>query len=200
MSFTEDFLDETVAIVQALDATASRRVADGLAAVRERGGRLFILGVGGSAGSRQPRRQRLPQDLRLRGLRADRQRLRADRPHQRRGLGHHVLGVARGLAARPTDARAGVLRGRRRRRAQRLAQHRARRSSWPRSVGAAIFGIVGRDGGYTAQLADACVDRSRRCSPTASRRTPRACARWSGTCWSATRRCSATPPSGSRVA
>ena len=52
---------------------------------------------------RQPRRQRLPQDLRLRGLRADRQRLRADRAHQRRGLGHHLLGVARRARASARD-------------------------------------------------------------------------------------------------
>ena len=76
-------------------STRSRRVAEGLAGVRERGGRLFILGVGGSAGHAVARGQRLPQDLRLRGVRADRQRLRADRPRQRRGLGHHVLRVAR---------------------------------------------------------------------------------------------------------
>ena len=49
---------------------------------------------------RQPRRQRLPQDLRLRGLRADRQRLRADRARQRRGLGDQLLRVAEGLAPR----------------------------------------------------------------------------------------------------
>ena len=29
--------------------------------------------------------------------------------------------------------------------------------STPREVGAAIVGVVGRDGGYTAQVADACV-------------------------------------------
>ena len=49
---------------------------------------------------RQPRRQRLPQDLRLRGLRADRQRLRADRARERRGLGHQLLRVAEGVAPR----------------------------------------------------------------------------------------------------
>ena len=47
--------------------------------------------------ARQPRGQRLPQDLRVRGLRAHRQRLRAHRPRQRRGLGHDL---------RPTGCRA----------------------------------------------------------------------------------------------
>lgn len=50
MSFSRTYLDETVNAVQQLDAGAIERTATGLAAVREGGGRLFILGVGGSAG------------------------------------------------------------------------------------------------------------------------------------------------------
>jgi D-sedoheptulose 7-phosphate isomerase len=50
MTFTRSFLQETVAIIEALDDEAVEAVAAGLAGVRERGGRLFILGVGGSAG------------------------------------------------------------------------------------------------------------------------------------------------------
>jgi D-sedoheptulose 7-phosphate isomerase len=48
--FTQQFLGETVRVVQNIDAAAVERLACGLAEVRERGGRLFILGVGGSAG------------------------------------------------------------------------------------------------------------------------------------------------------
>jgi D-sedoheptulose 7-phosphate isomerase len=47
--FTKSYLDETVRAVQALDAVAIEAVATGLARVRDGGGRLFILGVGGSA-------------------------------------------------------------------------------------------------------------------------------------------------------
>ena len=50
MSFAADFLQETAKILAALDTGAIEAVAQGLAGVRERGGRLFILGVGGSAG------------------------------------------------------------------------------------------------------------------------------------------------------
>ena len=50
MSFAADFLQETVKILAALDTGAIEAVAQGLAGVREREGRLFILGVGGSAG------------------------------------------------------------------------------------------------------------------------------------------------------
>jgi len=48
--FTTNYLDETVRAVSALDRSAIEGVAAGLARVREGGGRLFILGVGGSAG------------------------------------------------------------------------------------------------------------------------------------------------------
>ena len=50
MTFTQAFLAESVAVINALDVDAVESVAHGLADTRERGGRLFILGVGGSAG------------------------------------------------------------------------------------------------------------------------------------------------------
>ena len=50
MSFSRTFLDETVDIVRRIDATAVDRLAEALAKVRDGGGRLFIIGVGGSAG------------------------------------------------------------------------------------------------------------------------------------------------------
>ncbi|HEY2404703.1 MAG TPA: SIS domain-containing protein [Polyangiaceae bacterium] len=48
--FVRLYLDETVQAVRALDVASIDAVATGLARVREAGGRLFILGVGGSAG------------------------------------------------------------------------------------------------------------------------------------------------------
>ncbi|HLG70366.1 MAG TPA: SIS domain-containing protein [Chloroflexota bacterium] len=49
MSFVEDYLAEARAIIDQLDTSAIERLAGELATVRDRGGRLFILGVGGSA-------------------------------------------------------------------------------------------------------------------------------------------------------
>jgi D-sedoheptulose 7-phosphate isomerase len=43
------FFDEVVKIAQSIDAVAVENLANELAALRERGGRLFFLGVGGSA-------------------------------------------------------------------------------------------------------------------------------------------------------
>src|SRR5262245_65235891 len=51
MTFTEAYLAETQKVVAGLDGAAIEKMAEELARVRERGGRLFILGVGGSAGN-----------------------------------------------------------------------------------------------------------------------------------------------------
>ena len=51
MNFTKQFLEEVQRVVAQLDAGAIEKFVDELARVRERGGRLFILGVGGSAGN-----------------------------------------------------------------------------------------------------------------------------------------------------
>src|SRR5579872_1782135 len=49
MSFTTDYLSEATQIIAKLDAAAIERAVQKLAEVRARGGRLFFLGVGGSA-------------------------------------------------------------------------------------------------------------------------------------------------------
>ena len=46
---SETFFDEVVKIAQAIDAAGVELLATELAALRQRGGRLFFLGVGGSA-------------------------------------------------------------------------------------------------------------------------------------------------------
>ena len=50
--FTQSYVHETIEVLRALDTEAVDRVAAGLAEVSARGGRLFIVGVGGSAGHR----------------------------------------------------------------------------------------------------------------------------------------------------
>ena len=50
MTFARAFLDESIEILRRIDADSIDRTARGLAAIRDAGGRLFILGVGGSAG------------------------------------------------------------------------------------------------------------------------------------------------------
>ena len=48
--FSRRYLDEAVAVLRMLDIQSIEKIADLLASVRERGGRLFLIGVGGGAG------------------------------------------------------------------------------------------------------------------------------------------------------
>ncbi|HEY8848569.1 MAG TPA: SIS domain-containing protein, partial [Thermoanaerobaculia bacterium] len=50
MAFSRDFIGESIEILRRIDSDAIDRMASELAAVRDAGGRLFIIGVGGSAG------------------------------------------------------------------------------------------------------------------------------------------------------
>ena len=49
-TFSRTFLSESAKIIDEIDTESIERTASGLSSVRDRGGRLFILGVGGSAG------------------------------------------------------------------------------------------------------------------------------------------------------
>src|SRR6266850_4663477 len=49
-SFSRTYLDEGIQLLGRLDVGTIEDVASGLAGCRDKGGRLFILGVGGSAG------------------------------------------------------------------------------------------------------------------------------------------------------
>src|SRR5712691_5506057 len=49
MSFVEQYLEETRQVAASLPVAHLEKMVDELARVRDRGGRLFILGVGGSA-------------------------------------------------------------------------------------------------------------------------------------------------------
>lgn len=49
MSYSNEFLKQTALIAEMIDSSCVERIAIALAELRERGGRLFLLGVGGSA-------------------------------------------------------------------------------------------------------------------------------------------------------
>ena len=50
MSYTEQYIEEAKEILCMMDRPSVERTVDRLAELRERGGRLFIVGVGGGAG------------------------------------------------------------------------------------------------------------------------------------------------------
>jgi D-sedoheptulose 7-phosphate isomerase len=156
VSYTDQYLAEAASIVERLDRGAVEAVAARLVATRERGGRIFFLGVGGSAANAS----HAVNDFRKI---AD---FEAYAPSDN---------VAE-LTARVNDdgwdtTYAAWLRGSRLSAKdlvfvlsvgggdleRNVSPNLVRALEHARSVGATICGVVGRDGGYTAKVADSCV-------------------------------------------
>lgn len=155
-SFSQDYLSETSAVLQRLDPAVIERMVDLLARTRDAGGRLFILGVGGSAANAS----HAVNDFRkLVGMEA-----------------YAPTDNVSELTARTNDEGwAGVFEGWLR--VSRLSgcdlllvlsvgggnveknvsPNLVAAIQYAKSVEAKVIGIVGRDGGFTAQVADACV-------------------------------------------
>ncbi|HZS18312.1 MAG TPA: SIS domain-containing protein [Candidatus Udaeobacter sp.] len=156
MSYSERYLRETAAIISQLDTDLCDKAVELLAAVRERGGRLFILGVGGSAANAS----HAANDFRkLAGMECYTPTdnvseltartndegwssvfagwLKVSRLNEKDAL--LILSVGGGNVEKNVSANLV--------KAMELAKER----------GAAILGIVGRDGGYTAQIADLAI-------------------------------------------
>lgn len=156
MQFIDQYLDETVEVVRTLSREAIREVVETLVGARERGGRCFVLGVGGSAASAS----HLVNDLRklasletyaptdnvseltartndegwascLSGW------LKVSRLNEKDVV--FVLSVGGGDAEKN------------------ISPNLVEALKLAKAVGASIVGVVGRNGGYTAQVADACV-------------------------------------------
>ena len=156
MSYTEQHLQEAAAVLRQLDAQAIEAVAALLAQVKSAGGRVFFLGVGGSAAncSHAVSDFRNLTDIEcyaptdnvaeLTARTNDEgwasvfeQWLKTSRLTARDAL--FILSVGGG------DARRNI------------SPNLVSAIRFAKEVGAKVTGIVGRDGGYTAQAAKACV-------------------------------------------
>jgi D-sedoheptulose 7-phosphate isomerase len=154
-TFAQTFVAETIRILQAVDIDAVEQLARGLAGVRDTG-RLFILGVGGSAGHAS----HAVNDFRkLCGFEAYAPTDNVSELTARindEGWDSSLAGWLLGSRLRAGD---GVLvfsvgGGSRDRN---ISVNLVLAIELAREVGAKVFGIVGRDGGFTAQMADAVV-------------------------------------------
>jgi D-sedoheptulose 7-phosphate isomerase len=156
MTFTERHLDETVRITQSLDAGTIERVVGLLAEVRARGGRLFFLGVGGSAANAS----HAVNDFRkLAGFEAYAPTDNVSELTARTNdEGWNTVFVAwlRGSRLRAEDGifvlsvGGGSLENN-------ISPNLVTALQYAQEVGTTIVGVVGRDGGYTAAAAHACV-------------------------------------------
>ncbi len=154
--FSQTFLSESVEIIRRLDLDAIEAVADGIARVREEGGRLFLLGVGGSAGHAS----HAVNDFRkLCGIEAYTPTDNVSELTARVNDEGWDTCFSEWLKVSHLKASDGLLvfsvgggnRG------QNLSVNLVMALELAQTVGARIFGIVGREGGFTKLSADACV-------------------------------------------
>ena len=156
MGFADEFLGESVTILSALDRNHIEECATGLAAVRARGGRLFIIGVGGSAGHAP----HAVNDFRkIAGFEAYAPTDNVSELTARTnddGWDTTFSEWLRGSRLGPDDALLVFSVGGGSREAN-ISTNLVRALELAVARGASIFGIVGRDGGFTAKAANACV-------------------------------------------
>ena len=156
MDHAASYLAEAKLIIDGLDTAAIGRMADLLVEARDRGGRLFILGVGGSAANAS----HAVNDFRkIAGFEA-----------------YAPTDNVSELTARVNDESwesvfVNWLKGSRLRKEdlvfifsvgggsleKNISPNLVRAVQYAKEVGAVVCGVVGRDGGYTAKMADACV-------------------------------------------
>jgi D-sedoheptulose 7-phosphate isomerase len=156
MTFTQEFLNEVRCVTEGLDAANIEAAVETLGAVRARGGRLFIVGVGGSAANAS----HAVNDFRkICGFEA-----------------YAPTDNVSELTARTNDEGwstifAEWLRGSRLSSSDGLlvlsvgggnlehnvSPNLVRAIQYAKEKGAAVVGILGRDGGYTATVADVSV-------------------------------------------
>lgn len=155
-TFTRTFLDETVAIVGKLDHDEIERMATGLAAVREGGGRLFILGVGGSAGHAGHAVNDFRKICRFEAYaptdNVSELTARVNDDGWDTSFSEWLKGSRLGAADAVLVFSVGGGN-----REKNVSVNLVRAVEVALDVGARVFGIVGRDGGFTARSAQACV-------------------------------------------
>jgi D-sedoheptulose 7-phosphate isomerase len=156
MSFTEAYIAETVEVIKKLEVASIERMVDVLVQTREQGGRLFILGVGGSAANAS----HAVNDFRkIVGMEAyaptDNVSELTARTNDE-GWASAFKGWLEGSHLNAKDAvlvfsvGGGDL-------DKNISPNVVMALQFAQQVAAKIVGVVGRDGGYTAKVADACV-------------------------------------------
>jgi D-sedoheptulose 7-phosphate isomerase len=156
MNYINQYIQEAIKILELIDQSKIQNMLDMLVELRARGGRLFFLGVGGGAGHAS----HAVNDFRkIAGIEA-----------------YTPSDNISELTARINDegwetAYAQWLRGSRLGSKdmififsvgggdmdRNISRNLVKALEYAKEVGATICGVVGRDGGYTARVADACV-------------------------------------------
>ncbi len=155
-SFVEKYIKQTIEIVDGFDRGEINKMAEGLAAIRARGGRLFIIGSGGGAGHAS----HATNDFRkIVGIEAYCPTDNVSELTARINDDGWDTSYSNWLKASRFNGKDGIL-------CFSVGGGDLENSvsvnlvnciRLAKEVGASVYGIVGRKGGYTKQMADACV-------------------------------------------
>jgi D-sedoheptulose 7-phosphate isomerase len=156
IGYIEKYLDQAGKIISSIDKNQLEKMIGILLSVREQGGRLFFLGVGGSAGSAS----HAVNDFRkICGFEAyspvDNVSELTARTNDD-GWGSVFSSWLKGSKIRSEDAVVVFSVGGGNKE-KNISANIVEALVTARDAGASILGVVGRDGGYTAQVADACI-------------------------------------------
>ena len=156
MSYAKQYLEEAGRIIEAIDLDAIEKIVALLADLRAGGGRLFFLGVGGSAANCS----HAVNDFRkIAGIEAytpvDNVSELTARTNDE-GWESVFVNWLKGSRLQAKDMLFVLSVGGGSREKQ-ISVNLVFAVDFARQVGARVVGIVGRDGGHTAQVADACV-------------------------------------------
>lgn len=156
MNHIERYLGEAQKIIESIDQSALQEIVKSLIELRQQGGRLFFLGVGGGAANAS----HAVNDFRkICGIEAytptDNVSELTARTNDN-GWQSVFIDWLKGSQLRKNDGifvlsvGGGDLE-------KNISANLVKALDYAREVGARIFGVVGRDGGYTAKVANACL-------------------------------------------
>lgn len=156
MSYAQQHLKEAAEIVRKLDVAAIEKMADVVAGIKQGGGRLFFLGVGGSAGNCS----HAVNDFRkIVGIESYAPTDNVSELTARTNDEGWATVFVEWLKVSRLTAKDGVVvfsvgGGNLE---KNISPNLVTALEYAKSIGAKIAGIVGRDGGYTAKVADVCI-------------------------------------------
>jgi len=156
MDYVAQYIQEAAEILGLLDQSAIERTADLLLDLRERSGRLFLLGVGGGAGHAshavcdfrkiaQIEAYAPSDNVSELTARVNDEGWETCYANWLRGSRLNEADMVFVFSVGGGDARKNI------------SANLVRALEYAQEVRATICGVVGRNGGYTAQVADACV-------------------------------------------
>jgi D-sedoheptulose 7-phosphate isomerase len=154
--YVETYLEEAAEISRRLSRSEISRIVQELIALRAKGGRLFILGVGGSAANASHAVNDFRKIANIESYTPTDNVSELTARINDDGWDSSYAAWLKGCRLGARDALFVFSVGGGNKEKQ-VSVNLVEAIGVAREIGAKVFGVVGRDGGYTAQIADSCV-------------------------------------------